>query len=85
MNAALRALGRALGEHHLFVVGGAVRDELLGRPHADWDLATDLMPETVMAKAKAARVRGLPAGLQQGTVTLMVRDEGLEIGKAKVH
>ena len=79
MNTALRTLGRVIGEQHLFLVGGAVRDELLGRPHADWDLATDLMPEMVMAKAKAAKLRALPTGLQHGTVTVMVGDEGFEI------
>ena len=36
------------------VVGGAVRDELLGRPHADWDLATNLLPQDVMDRARAA-------------------------------
>lgn len=79
MNPPLRALGSALGGEHLFVVGGAVRDELLGRPHADWDLATDLLPEAVMAKAKAAGLRALPTGLQHGTVTVMVGTEGFEI------
>ena len=79
MNEGLRRLGQAIGERHLFVVGGAVRDELLGRPHADWDLATDLMPEAVMSKAKAAGLRALPTGLQHGTVTVMVGTEGFEI------
>jgi tRNA nucleotidyltransferase (CCA-adding enzyme) len=79
VNASLRTLGQAIGGSHLFVVGGAVRDELLGRPHTDWDLATDLMPEAVMAKAKAAKLRALPTGLQHGTVTVMAGDEGFEI------
>ena len=39
------------------VVGGAVRDELLGREHADWDLATGLLPQTVMTRARAAGKR----------------------------
>ena len=79
MSASLRLLGRALGSAHLFVVGGAVRDELLGRPHADWDLATDLMPETVMKVAKAAGLRALPTGLRHGTVTVMVAEDPFEI------
>ena len=79
MKPALQALGRAIGTEHLWLVGGAVRDELLERPHADWDLATDLLPEAVMAKAKAARLKVFPTGLQHGTVTVMVEAEPFEI------
>lgn len=79
MKEGLRRLGQALGERHLFVVGGALRDELLGRAHADWDLATDLMPDAVMGMAKAAGLRALPTGLQHGTVTVMAGREGYEI------
>jgi tRNA nucleotidyltransferase (CCA-adding enzyme) len=35
--------------HAAYVVGGSVRDALLGRPAADWDLATDALPEQVVA------------------------------------
>jgi tRNA nucleotidyltransferase (CCA-adding enzyme) len=34
--------------HAAYVVGGSVRDVLLGRPAADWDLATDALPERVV-------------------------------------
>ncbi|HYM84474.1 MAG TPA: HD domain-containing protein [Candidatus Dormibacteraeota bacterium] len=35
--------------HAAYVVGGSLRDVLLGRPAADWDLATDALPERVVA------------------------------------
>jgi putative nucleotidyltransferase with HDIG domain len=35
--------------HAAYVVGGSVRDVLLGRPAADWDLATDATPERILA------------------------------------
>jgi tRNA nucleotidyltransferase (CCA-adding enzyme) len=35
--------------HAAFVVGGSVRDALLRRPAADWDLATDALPERIVA------------------------------------
>jgi tRNA nucleotidyltransferase/poly(A) polymerase len=35
--------------HGAWVVGGSVRDVLLGRPVADWDLATDAVPERILA------------------------------------
>lgn len=76
----LLRLAEALGpEAELAVVGGAVRDELLGRPHADWDLATRLMPEAVMARARAAGLKAIPTGLQHGTVTVILEDRPLEI------
>ena len=63
----------------LMVVGGAVRDELLGRPHADWDLATRLLPQTVMHQARAAGLRVIPTGLQHGTVTVLLEDRPVEV------
>ena len=35
--------------HEAVLVGGCVRDQLLGRPHADWDAATSARPEEVAA------------------------------------
>ncbi|HJV23583.1 MAG TPA: hypothetical protein VJ570_12845 [Holophagaceae bacterium] len=75
----LRALGEALGRDHLWVVGGALRDELLGRPHGDWDLATDLLPEAVLDRARAGGLKALPTGLQHGTVTVVVEGEAFEV------
>lgn len=80
MWAPLLRLEAALGpEAELVVVGGAVRDELLGRPHADWDLATNLMPQAVMARARAAGLRAIPTGLQHGTVTVMLEERPVEV------
>ena len=63
----------------LVIVGGAVRDELLGRPHADWDLATGLLPQTVMARARAAGLKVIPTGLQHGTVTVLLEGRPVEV------
>jgi tRNA nucleotidyltransferase (CCA-adding enzyme) len=35
--------------HAAYVVGGSVRDELLGRPAVDWDLTTDARPDRLLA------------------------------------
>ena len=47
----VRAVMDRLGEHGhaAYVVGGSVRDVLLGRPAQDWDLATDARPDRVLA------------------------------------
>lgn len=60
-----------------FVVGGCVRDSLLGRVPGDWDITTAARPQQVH-KALA----GLPVldtGLKHGTVTALVGDMRLEI------
>lgn len=75
----LRLLAALGPDSRLALVGGAVRDELLGRPHADWDLATALLPEVVMAQARAAGFRVIPTGIQHGTVTVILDDEPVEI------
>ena len=54
--------------HAGVLVGGAVRDFLLGVEHDDWDLATSATPEEVVALFK----RTIPTGMQHGTVTVMV-------------
>ena len=78
--APLLRLQEALGpDAELVLVGGAVRDELLGRPHADWDLATRLLPQTVMERARAAGLKVIPTGLQHGTVTVLLEDHPVEV------
>ncbi len=66
-------------DSELVVVGGAVRDEQLGRSHGDWDLATRLLPERVMQRARAAGFRVIPTGLQHGTVTILVEHQPVEV------
>lgn len=53
-------------------VGGVVRDTLLGRHRGnpDIDLATELLPEVVMSRAKAAGIACYPTGIDHGTITL---------------
>ena len=78
--APLLRLQAALGpDAELAVVGGAVRDELLGRPHADWDLATNLLPQVVMERARAAGLKVIPTGLQHGTVTVLLEGRPVEV------
>ncbi len=63
----LAALDAGAGETRL--VGGAVRDALLGLPVKDIDLATRLLPEAVMRRLAAAGLKAVPTGLAHGTVT----------------
>ncbi len=65
--------------YQAWFVGGCVRNELLGEPVADLDLATDALPETVMDLAKAAGIKAVPTGIDHGTVTLVADDIPFEI------
>jgi poly(A) polymerase len=53
-------------------VGGVVRDTLLGieRDGSEIDLATELLPEEVLARAERQRIAAYPTGIAHGTVTL---------------
>ncbi|AUX77139.1 CCA tRNA nucleotidyltransferase [Sinorhizobium fredii] len=54
------------------VVGGAVRNSLLGLPVGDVDLATTWQPEDVVARAESAGIKAVPTGIEHGTVTLVI-------------
>ncbi|WP_298162504.1 CCA tRNA nucleotidyltransferase [Acidocella sp.] len=61
------------------IVGGAVRDALLGCEIADIDMASPLTPDRVMARARAAGLRAVPTGLDHGTVTVVAAGRGFEV------
>jgi poly(A) polymerase len=61
------------------VVGGAVRNELLGEPVGDIDVATTAVPEEVMRRAAAAGFKPVPTGVEHGTVTVVVDGTPFEV------
>ena len=61
------------------VVGGAVRNALMGRPHTDHDVTTTAVPEVVIARARAAGLRTVPTGIAHGTVTVLVEGRPFEV------
>jgi tRNA nucleotidyltransferase/poly(A) polymerase len=61
------------------IVGGAVRDALLGRPVADADLATVFLPGEVVARAEAAGLKTAPTGIEHGTVTVISHGHPFEV------
>jgi poly(A) polymerase/tRNA nucleotidyltransferase (CCA-adding enzyme) len=61
------------------LVGGCVRDALLGRPVNDIDLATPLPPDEVIRALQQARIRVIPTGILHGTVTALIAGIGYEI------
>ncbi len=61
------------------VVGGAVRNAMMGLPVADVDLATTWIPERTQALAEAAGFRVVPTGIDHGTVTLVTDGATFEV------
>eukprot|EP00752_Nemacystus_decipiens_P019487 g17543.t1 len=53
------------------LVGGCVRNLVLGEPAGDLDLATQAEPETVMRRAEEAGLKAIPTGIEHGTVTVV--------------
>lgn len=59
----------------VFLVGGAVRDMFRGKEAQDWDLATDAVPEEVIAMFPKV----IPTGIKHGTVTIRYKGHALEV------
>lgn len=66
-----QAVFAALSAHQVLAVGGCVRNALLLRPVSDVDMATDALPEQVIARAEAAGLRAVPTGIDHGTVMIV--------------
>ncbi|MEK5036204.1 hypothetical protein MKY96_32665 [Paenibacillus sp. FSL R7-0302] len=62
-----------------FVVGGCVRDSIIGKTPKDWDIATNLKPDVVMSLFNSLSFTVVPTGLKHGTVTLIYNGEHYEI------
>ena len=57
--------------HQAYLVGGCVRNALLGAEVSDLDLCTDAQPKTVTSLAENAGLRVVPTGIDHGTVTVI--------------
>lgn len=58
-----------------WVVGGCVRDQLMGQRVSDWDLTTDATPEQVQRTFR----RTVPTGIAHGTVTVLHQGSSYEV------
>ena len=64
-------------QHEAYVVGGCVRDSIMGITPHDWDICTSAKPEQVIELFSDCNV--LKTGLQHGTVTIMVDKKPYEV------
>jgi poly(A) polymerase len=61
------------------VVGGAVRNALLGLAVHEIDVATTALPEEVMRRVQAAGGKPVPTGIEHGTVTAVIDHRPVEV------
>lgn len=67
-----------------YIVGGCVRDSLLGRKPKDWDITTNSLPEEVIDIFTGLGYKVIETGLKHGTVTVIIDKEGFEITTYRV-
>jgi poly(A) polymerase len=61
------------------VIGGAVRNTLLGLPVHEFDVATTALPEEVARRVEAAGFKAVPTGIEHGTITVVVGKHPFEV------
>lgn len=74
-----QAIMDALGTDKVRVVGGCVRDALLGKLVTDVDMATTCPPDETMEKLQQAGFEVIPRGIAHGTVMVVVDGRHYEI------
>lgn len=63
--------------YEAYIVGGCVRDSLMGKVPHDWDICTSALPEQVMESFKTCEI--IPTGLKHGTVTIIINGKPYEV------
>ncbi|RDI59253.1 CCA tRNA nucleotidyltransferase [Microvirga subterranea] len=61
------------------IVGGAVRNALLGRPVTEVDCASTAVPDAILRLAEEAGFKAVPTGIDHGTITVIVDGEPFEV------
>lgn len=68
--------------YEAYAVGGCVRDEILGKAPADWDLASSALPEETERVFAGEKI--IETGKRHGTVTVVIGEAALEITTFRV-
>ena len=63
------------GGHEAYIVGGCVRDSILGRIPQDWDITTSALPE----ETKTIFDHTFDTGIKHGTITVVLHHENYEV------
>ncbi|MCT4660645.1 MAG: CCA tRNA nucleotidyltransferase [Tissierellales bacterium] len=71
--------------YECYIVGGAIRDKLIGRGVNDWDFTTDANPDQILELARKNSVKSIPTGKKFGTITLLINDEKYEVTTYRIE
>lgn len=63
--------------HEAYMVGGCVRDSVLGRNPHDYDICTSATPDEILKAFPNEEI--IPTGLQHGTITILINKEPFEV------
>ena len=69
----------ALDGFESYVVGGCVRDSLLGLEPHDWDICTNATPQEVLEVFAKRNIKTIETGIKHGTVTVCLWGERYEV------
>ena len=61
------------------IIGGAVRDSIIGLENNDIDIATTIHPKQVMELLQDHNIKAIPTGIDYGTITCLLGQEVFEI------
>lgn len=61
------------------IVGGAIRNTLFGEPVGDIDIATTILPDETIRRAKTAGYKAVPTGYEHGTITVIAGAHAYEV------
>lgn len=67
--------------YEAYIIGGAVRDSLIGKTPSDWDIASSATPEDVK---KVFEEDCIPTGKRFGTSTVLIKGEKVEVTTSQI-
>lgn len=69
--------------YEAYIVGGSVRDSIMGRKSNDWDICTNALPEEILSCFKEFKV--VETGVKHGTITVFIGRNSVEITTFRVE
>jgi len=69
----------------IYLVGGAVRDMLMGKKVHDWDLTTNALPGEVTDIVRRIGGKTVPTGIKHGTVTVLYKKASIEVTTFRIE
>lgn len=67
------------GGYEAYLVGGCVRDMLMGVEPHDWDICTNATPEETKRVMKEHKIYTFDSGIKHGTITAVINGENYEV------